>query len=76
LYFSTAAKSTEEFRDRFAEWVVAENMPLITGQSSYFKKRIKSANKTITPPDYRATIDTLNLRKLGSYESLESLCQR
>ena len=53
LYFSTAAKSTEQFRDRFAEWVVAENMPLITGQSSYFKKMIKSANKTITPPDYR-----------------------
>jgi hypothetical protein len=53
LYFSTAAKSTEQFRDQFAEWVVAENMPLITGQSSYFQKMIKSANKTITPPDYR-----------------------
>jgi hypothetical protein len=72
LYFSTAAKSTEQFRDRFAEWVVAENMPLITGQSSYFKKMIKSANKTITPPDYRATIDTLNLRKLEAMKALKA----
>ena len=72
MHFTTGEKAKADFADRFAEWVVADNMPLTCGQSINFKKMVRAANKAIIPPDYRATLDRLHSKKLEAMKALKA----
>jgi hypothetical protein len=72
MHFTTGAKAKAVFDDRFAEWVVGDNIPLTCGQSINFKKMIRLANKVIASPDYRATLDRLHSKKLEAMKALKT----
>jgi len=59
-HFLPISTSKENFNRKYAKWIVANNMPLTTGQSSDFKEMIQSLSKAVTPPDYRSTLDMLS----------------
>jgi hypothetical protein len=41
-HFPTVATTKENFSHKYAKWVVADNMPLKSGESSVFKGMIRS----------------------------------
>jgi hypothetical protein len=71
-HFPTVATTKENFSQKYAKWVVADNMPLKSGESSAFKEMIRSLNKSVTPPDYRSTIDILTAKKLQAMAKLKA----
>jgi len=70
-HFLPISTSKENFNRKYAKWIVANNMPLTTGQSSDFKEMIQSLSKAVTPPDYRSTLDMLTVKKLQSTAKLK-----
>jgi len=62
----------ENVNCKYAKWIVANNMPLYTGESSEFKEMIRSLNKAVNPPDSRSTIDMLMVKKLQAMAKLKA----
>ncbi len=71
-HFPTVATTKENFSQKYAKWVVVGNMPLKSGESSVFKEMIRLLNKSVTPPDYRSTINMLTAKKLQAMAKLKS----
>ncbi len=46
-HFPLISATKENFNRLYAKWIVANNMPLITGESSEFKGMILSLNKQL-----------------------------
>ena len=70
-HFPPVATTKENFNRKYAKWIVTNNMPLKTGESSEFKDMIQSLSKAVTPPDYRSTIDMLTVKKLQTTAKLK-----
>ena len=71
-HFPHITTMKENFNCKYAKWIVANNMPLYTGESSEFKEMIRSLNKAVNPPDSRSTIDMLMVKKLQAMAKLKA----
>jgi hypothetical protein len=69
-HFPLITTTKENFNRKYAKWIVANNMPLYTGESSEFKEMIRSLNQAVNSPDHRATIDMLTVKKLQAMAKL------
>jgi hypothetical protein len=65
-HFSTVGDVQERFKRKFARWVVEDSLPLTICRSSGLKSMIKTANKTLTLPNYETLLDFLHTTKLGA----------
>jgi hypothetical protein len=61
--FPTVATAKENFYCNYVKWVMVDNMPLKSGESSAFKDMI---------PDYKSTIDMLTAKKLQAMAKLKA----
>jgi hypothetical protein len=67
----TLSFSKDMFKKHFARWVVEQSMPLTVGESPAFISMIKSANKTLSVPDYKTTYDLLYAKKTEATRKLK-----
>jgi hypothetical protein len=65
-HFSTAGDVKDRFKHQFACWVVEDSLPLTICRSPSLKSMIKTANKTLTVPNYETLLDLLHTTKLGA----------
>jgi hypothetical protein len=65
-HFSRVGDVKDRFKHKFARWVVEDSLPLTICRSPSLKSMIKTANKTLTVPNYETLLDLLCTTKLGA----------
>lgn len=71
-FIPQVSSSKNMFRNKFAQWVVEQSMPLSVGESPAFINMIKAANKTLVVPCYKVLSDLLYSKKVEATSKLRS----
>lgn len=71
-FLSTKSEAKDNFKRKFARWIVEDSMPLTMSRSVSFRNMIRAANKTIDVPSYSTLLSFLQSTKLGAVSKMKA----
>ena len=71
-FTSSQASLKENFKRKFAKWIVEDSLPLVTCRSQNFKRLIAAANRHVDVPSYQTLMSHLYQVKMGAVSKMKA----
>jgi hypothetical protein len=71
-FFSSQTEAKDKFKQKFARWVLGDNMPLTLWHSASFKSMFRTPNKNLDVPSYQTLLVFLHSTKLRASSKMKA----